>query len=102
MNLTQLVQLYAPLAGLLIMAAWLGALSQRVKDLIQDVKELREGGDAITVIDRRLTRIETLMEGHGKEATATKRAIEGVQRQLGNLMMRGPSGSIVEFSSEKE
>ena len=45
MTLAQLAQLYAPLAGLLILAAWTGALAQRVKTL-EDEKAARVAADA--------------------------------------------------------
>lgn len=44
MTVVQLVQLYAPLAGLLILSFWVGRLSQRVTDLEEDVNELKKGG----------------------------------------------------------
>ena len=44
MTVVQLVQLYAPLAGLLILSFWVGRLSQRVTDLEEEVNELKKGG----------------------------------------------------------
>ena len=41
MTIAQLVQLYAPLAGLLILAFWVGRLGQKVDDLKEDVETLK-------------------------------------------------------------
>lgn len=86
MSVSELVQLYAPLAGLLVLAFWVGALSQKVANLKEDVKDLEEGADAAGTIRDRLTRIEVKFEGVEGDLTSIKRGMEGVQRQLGNLM----------------
>lgn len=96
LSLTQLVELYFPLVGLLCLAFWTGMLSQRVRTNEREIKELKaDGANAGTVRDR-LTRIETLMEGVEDRLDAFGRGMEGMQRQLGNLTGKN-MGSIVEL-----
>lgn len=91
MTVTQLVQLYAPLAGLLMVVFWLGVLSQRVKSLEGQVASLEEhdgpGGSG-----ERLVRLEVTMESVQSTLLSLDRGMQGVQRQLGNLMIKGGAG----------
>lgn len=91
MTVTELVQLYAPLAGLLAVVFWLGVLSQKVKALETTVTELQEhdgpGGNS-----ERLVRLEVTMEGVQTTLQSLDRGMQGVQRQLGNLMLKGGAG----------
>lgn len=96
MTVTGLIQLYAPLLGMLCLAFWVGALSQRVKTLERDVRDLEDGADATGTIRDRLTRIETKFEGTAEDINSIKRGMEGVQRQLANLMGARP-GQVVEL-----
>ena len=96
MTVPELLQLYAPLAGMLAMAFWLGMLSQAVATLKRDVEELKEGADATGSIRDRLTKIETKFEGAIDDIHSIKRSMEGVQRQLANLMGARP-GQVVEL-----
>lgn len=94
LTVTQLFQLYAPLAGLLLMAFWVGVLSQRVKTLEGDVAEMKTQG-MTGGHGERLTRMETKMEHIEEHMERLGRGVEGVQRQLGNLMQRG--GKIIDL-----
>lgn len=98
MTLAEVLQLYAPLAGLLALAFWVGMLSQKVADLKEDVATLKaleaEGGSS-----DRLTRLEVTLENAGREIAKLSRGMEGVQRQLGNLMQK--PGSIAEFKTHE-
>lgn len=89
MTVPQLLQLYAPLAGLLGLAFWVGVLSERVKNLRFDVQELKsenvEGGSPAII------RLKVEMEGVKGAMEKLTRSMEGVQRQLGNLMQK-PTG----------
>lgn len=87
MTISELVQLYAPLAGLLVLAFWVGALSQRVKNLEQADRDRKRADDDQGSIRDRLTRIETKFESTADDVAAIKRSMDGVQRQLGNLMI---------------
>lgn len=86
MTVTELVQLYAPLAGLLAVAFWLGVLTQRVRTLERNSDGMwGEGG-----IGERLVRMETKMESQTETMESVKRSMDGVQRQLGNMITRPP------------
>lgn len=93
MSVQQLVQLYAPLAGLLAVVFWLGVLSQTVNDLKQDVVKLMEHGDDGSMRDR-MVRVETLMGGVDLNLKKIDRDLQGIQRQLGNIVSKN---SIREF-----
>jgi hypothetical protein len=90
MTVTQLVQLYAPLAGLLIIAFWLGVLSQRVKQLESNMPD-----------SKMLARLEVKVEAIEADLQGIRRDIHTIQRQLGNLMTGG-AASIVKFSLASE
>lgn len=94
-QLPQLLQLYAPLAGLLALAFWVGVLSQKVKGLEDDVKDLRDQGSEGGVSER-IVRLEVQMEGMQASLEKIERGMEGVQRQLGNLMQKG--GTITQMN----
>lgn len=89
MSVSQLVQFYAPLVGLLGMAFWTGMLSQRVRTLERDVAEARKGASELRETHDRIIRIETLMEGVIDDVAKMARQIESLQRQMGNLMQTG-------------
>lgn len=97
MTLAQILQFYGPLAGLLGVVFWLGMLTQQVKDLKEDIDELKgnaeAGGSA-----HRLTTLEVQMKHVEEGVTSIKRSLDGIQRQLGNLMR--PQGAIQEFGRE--
>jgi hypothetical protein len=84
MTVQQLVQLYAPLAGLLAVVFWLGVLSERVRRLREDVTSL-EQSDAATKDGERLVRLETKMEGVKECLESTDRQLAGIHRQLANI-----------------
>lgn len=98
MTLSQLVQLYAPLAGLLGVVFWLGMLTQQVRTLKEDMKEIRiedgPGGSR-----ERLVRLEVQMENAANKLESIERGMQGVQRQLGNLMMK--PGRVEEFGASE-
>lgn len=92
MNITQLVQLYAPLAGLLMVVFWLGVLSQRVKDLQDRVAGLRKEQDDSGDDHDLLVELKTKMTLIADRLDGFERGMQGVQRQLGNLMIKGGAG----------
>ena len=77
LTLTQLFQLYAPLAGLLVLAFWVGGLSQRVKQLEKDAvgDEMRD----------KLTRLDVHMENAQAALEKMERQLQVVHRQLANI-----------------
>ncbi len=97
MTVSQLVQLYAPLVGMLVLAFWVGGLSQRVKDQGEKIKELQRERDGDSLNSQRLTRIETLVEVTDDKIEKLTREITGIHRQLANLMVKGVGGAIIEF-----
>ena len=92
MTVAELVQLYAPLAGLLVLAFWVGSLSERVKNLRRDldkvlVREAAETGEGGML--ERMIRMEIKLEGAGTQLESLDRHMQGVQRQIANLMKAG-------------
>lgn len=79
MTVAEFVQLYTPMAGLIGMAFWMGVLSQRVRSLENSTKTDKTDSE-------RLVRVEVSVENLQDELKQLHRGIEGVQRQLGNLM----------------
>lgn len=83
------IQLYTPLAGLALLAFWVGALSERVKTLRKDVDalngrheaEVGEGG-----MLERMIRMEVNLENATKQLESLDRHMQGVQRQIANMM----------------
>ncbi len=84
MTFAQVMQLYAPLAGLLVVVFWLGVLSQRVKSLEEDVKDLKSDGGKDGSSER-IVRLEVKMDGVGEQLASINRNMAGVQRQLANI-----------------
>jgi hypothetical protein len=94
MTVPELLQLYAPLAGMLALAFWVGVLSERVRGLNQAVRKLESENtvaEAPAVI-RLEEKVGTLMAAVEK----LTRGMDGVQRQLGNLMQK-PAGQVLEM-----
>jgi len=91
LTLAQVLLFYAPIAGLVTLAFWVGALSQRVRSLEEWKKAAlvaqAEGG----VIDR-LARLEVHQETQAETMKKIEREFSGVQRQLGNLVAEARRG----------
>lgn len=96
LTLPQIVQLYAPLLGLLGLAFWTGSLSERVKVAERTLKELREGEALGQAMRERIARFDERQDLMGKSVEKLERLMEGVQRQLANLANLN-SGGIVEL-----
>lgn len=86
MTVEQLLQLYAPLAGLLAITFWLGVLSARVTTLEREERDRK-------VIEReapeerdRVTRLETKFEAIDDHFEQMQRSISEIQRSLSNLV----------------
>jgi hypothetical protein len=64
MSAADLIQLYAPLAGLLVLAFWVGGLSQRVKSLEGAAKDNKEMEKAmirlVVLVEQLTTRVDVL------------------------------------------
>lgn len=86
MTLTQLVQLYAPFAGLMALSAWMGALSQRVKHL--EGEGINQTRDKVIALEVKVDNLITASERGTRE-------IAGVHRQLANLAA-GKLGALYE------
>lgn len=87
LSVTELFQLYAPLAGLLGLAFWTGMLTQTVRDLRKDVDDLQRAGSQSSD-GKKLAVLESQMTTVLDSITSMKRSMDGVQRQLGNLMVK--------------
>lgn len=84
MSLADLVQLYAPLAGLLVLAFWVGGLSQRVKTL-----EKESVGDDLK---ERVIRVEERQVYANEKLDSLDRGIAGLNRQLANIATKQFAG----------
>lgn len=89
MSVTALFQLYAPFAGIAALCFWVGMLHQRVKTLETSAKRDREDGE-------RLVRVETKLESVEEDVEKILRHMDGINRQLGNIMQR-QAGKVIEF-----
>lgn len=98
-TVTEALQFYAPLLGLLALAFWSGVLSQRVKGLEARCAALESEESKQATLIERLVRLEVQM-GHVEDGIGTlKRGVETMQRQLGNLMTGG-GGKIIELPGQ--
>ena len=84
MTLSELLQLYAPLAGMLMLAFWVGVLSERIKGLRADLTDLESSTSAGGLPS--IIRLEEQVRNMDVELQKLNRGVEGVQRQIGNLM----------------
>lgn len=73
-----LLQLYAPLAGLLVMAFWIGVLSQRVK-----VAERRQ--DATDVLLKAATAESTTVAVLGSNVGKMEKTLEKMEREMAGV-----------------
>lgn len=91
MDLSPALQFYAPIVGIIALAYWSGVLAARVKHLEKDVfndasRQERAGDhDRLVIVEATVTNIHD-------DVVGIKRSIDGMQRQLGNLMT-GKSGA---------
>jgi hypothetical protein len=96
MTLEQLIQVYAPLAGLLGAFFWLGVLSNRVHTLEKAAAKVEAASRTERDDFGRLIALETEMKTVITSLAEIKRGMDGVQRQLANLMGAKP-GVLVEL-----
>lgn len=100
MTIPQLVAFYTILSGLgatvAALAFWSGVLHQKVISQGHEIRELKDAKIGERSDRDRLIVIETSLKGVKDSQDSMRRALEGVQRQLGNLM-RLKSGEIVEL-----
>lgn len=99
MTVTQLLQLYAPLAGLLAVVFWLGVLSNRVLTLEREVRELKERAKGETDERERIVRMEVKMDDMKDKLESVGRELATVHRQLANMVSRR-GGKIVNLDPE--
>lgn len=91
MTVTQLVQLYAPFAGLMALSAWMGALSQRVKHL---------EGEGLSQTRDKVIALEVEVQNLTKSTDKMGRGLDGVHRQLANIAA-GKVGMLYESGEPK-
>lgn len=98
MTLTDLVQFYAPLAGLLVVVFWLGRLSEKVSrmekareedksrfaNIESDIEDCKNDGGGAAMAQR-MVAVETLLAVYNTTNERHGRALEGIQRTLANL-----------------
>jgi predicted ATP-grasp superfamily ATP-dependent carboligase len=97
MTVNELVQLYAPLAGLLGVVFWLGVLSEKVSALKTKLKELENKIEKDEEEGKEIVRLQVKVDNLETTAKSIQRSVEGIQRQLGNLMT---GKSIKPFSTD--
>lgn len=97
MTIAQLLQLYAPLVGLLGLAFWSGVLTNKVANQKEAHADLKEEVDTLTramalpnVNVERLVRVETKVDALEPRLLAIDRTLQGIQRQVANSMKTVP------------
>lgn len=85
MTLSEALQLYAPLAGLLAVVFWLGVLSNRVATLEREERDRKEREKAVFDERDRIVRMETLLDAVKDQMDRMARELAGMQRQLANI-----------------
>lgn len=98
---TQLVQLYAPLAGLLVVTFWLGVLSARVMTLEREERARKQRDRDDQSDHDSIVRMEAHIETLTKGQEAMQRELAGVHRALAH-MASGKGGAIVQFGGGGE
>ena len=92
MTLSQALQLYAPLAGLMVVVFRLGVLSNRVATLEREERDRKERDrDGVDHRDK-IARLETLIDVASEKMERFERQLDGVHRQLANIATR--SGNV--------
>lgn len=96
MSVAELVQLYAPLAGLLGLAFCSGVLFNQVASLKSGSDALRTDLDDVqkamaspNLNVERLVRVETKVDAIGPRLDAVDRTLQGMQRMVANSMKSG-------------
>lgn len=91
MTLTEALQFYAPLAGLLATTFWLGVLSSRVSTLEREERDRKDrepiertDHDTLVGLSNDMTSVKETLKGMARN-------YEGMQRQLANMTSgKGP------------
>lgn len=99
LSITQLFQLYAPLAGLLVVTFYLGALSNRTKVSENRILKLETKVDGAATDAVHLGRLEERVDGVKISVDKMEREVHGIQRSLSNLVT-GKAGSIQTFGQD--
>lgn len=79
------------------MAFWTGGLSQRVRTLEREARDLRAGTIDVRTAHDSIIEIKVTMKSMSDDIAKLERHSESTQRQLANLMR---TGGIHEFSEE--
>lgn len=97
MTIAQLLQLYAPLVGLLGLAFWSGVLTNKVSNQKEDLEEVKATVAGLktrlelpNVNVERLVRVETKVDALEPRLLAIDRTLQGIQRQVANTMKTAP------------
>lgn len=98
-SLAFLLQLYAPLAGLLVVVFWLGVLSQRVKVTERRQDRTDEKLDAAMIEATQVAVLNDQMSGVRRTLEKMEREMQGVQRALANIASR-TANPVVTFDQE--
>lgn len=89
LTFSQLFQLYAPLAGLLVVVFWLGKLSEKVASHNRRLQKLEETDEGIDGRVSRLARMEANMLTMNDTLGKQGRSLDGVHRQLATIASKG-------------
>lgn len=95
-TVTDALQFYPLLAGLIGLAFWSGVLTQKVRSQGSDIEALKDEEGQNAKLIERLVRLEVQM-GHVEDGIGRiNRGMDVMQRQLGNLMTGG-GGKVIEL-----
>lgn len=97
LTVTQLFQLYAPLAGLLVVVFMMGGLFNKVTTLVDRVTKLeRSAADGVQDAVH-LGRLEERIDNMGKTVDKVDREMQGVLRMLANMTSGRRAQDITKF-----
>lgn len=99
-SVSALVQLYAPLVGLLVMAFWLGVLSQRVKVTERRQEKAEVALEAAKLESMTVAVLASKFDDMKETIEKMEREMRGMQRTLANAFS-GKVGTIHKFEQDE-
>lgn len=85
LSTSNIISLYAPLAGVVVLAFWSGVLTQRVADLVRRVLKLEEHNTADTATAVQLGVMGADIKNMKEDGKKVEREIAGIHRALANI-----------------
>lgn len=80
-----IISLYAPLGGVVILAFWSGVLTQRVSDLVRRVLHLEKQGETDTGVAVQIGVLQSELSHVKTSQESQTRSMNEIQRTLANI-----------------